>query len=208
MTMGSQSFEDYCFFGPWGSLTPTGDLILETRAWRERLFTQRAEHHPSAHPPDLPEARRVGRALHLSRWRYGRRHGRAGAEPVARADGRDRRGAVLPPLRHQPCQHDPRRHLLRPEQDRQSFPAPARAATDHRAGLLHRRHQRPDRPARPGADPSGPDGASCVVPHADARGSQGHLRPVPEQGRSRRPTSTPTAAATSWRGSPTATRRR
>jgi ATP-dependent Zn protease len=41
--VGSQSFEDYCFFGPWGSLTPTGDLILETRAWRERLFSARYE---------------------------------------------------------------------------------------------------------------------------------------------------------------------
>jgi len=49
-TVGSQSFEDYCFFGPWGSLTPTGDLILETRAWRERLFTERAETHPSGIP--------------------------------------------------------------------------------------------------------------------------------------------------------------
>ena len=43
MTLGSQNFEDYCFFGPWGSLTPTGDLILETRAWRERLFAAGAE---------------------------------------------------------------------------------------------------------------------------------------------------------------------
>jgi cell division protease FtsH len=43
MSMGSQNFEDYCFFGPWGSLTPTGDLILETRAWRERIFTLRDE---------------------------------------------------------------------------------------------------------------------------------------------------------------------
>jgi ATP-dependent Zn protease len=48
--VGSQSFEDYCFFGPWGALTPTGDLILETRAWRERLFAQRAVHRPSALP--------------------------------------------------------------------------------------------------------------------------------------------------------------
>jgi cell division protease FtsH len=50
MGVGSQSFEDYCFFGPWGSLTPTGDLILETRAWRERLFTQRADAHVSRIP--------------------------------------------------------------------------------------------------------------------------------------------------------------
>ena len=40
---GTDSFEDHCFFGPNGSLTPSGDLVLETRAWRERLFEQRAE---------------------------------------------------------------------------------------------------------------------------------------------------------------------
>jgi ATP-dependent Zn protease len=51
--MGSQSFEDYCFFGPWGALTPTGDLILETRAWRERLFALREEPRPSPVPPLL-----------------------------------------------------------------------------------------------------------------------------------------------------------
>jgi cell division protease FtsH len=49
--VGSQSFEDYCFFGRWGSLTPTGDLILETRAWRERLFAERAEVRSSGVPP-------------------------------------------------------------------------------------------------------------------------------------------------------------
>jgi ATP-dependent Zn protease len=36
------SFHDHCFYGPYGALNPTGDLILESRAWRERLFAQRA----------------------------------------------------------------------------------------------------------------------------------------------------------------------
>src|SRR5437763_14246162 len=49
-TVGTQSFEDYCFFGSWGALTPTGDLILETRAWRERLFSERAEVRSSGVP--------------------------------------------------------------------------------------------------------------------------------------------------------------
>ena len=40
---GIDSFEEHCFFGPHGSLTPSGDLFLETRAWREKLFAQRAE---------------------------------------------------------------------------------------------------------------------------------------------------------------------
>jgi ATP-dependent Zn protease len=39
---GPQSFHDFCFYGPMGALTPSGDLILETRAWREKLFAMRA----------------------------------------------------------------------------------------------------------------------------------------------------------------------
>ncbi len=42
-------FEDSCFFGPNGSLTPSGDLVLETRAWRERMFELRA-------PQPIPRA--------------------------------------------------------------------------------------------------------------------------------------------------------
>jgi ATP-dependent Zn protease len=37
------SIHDISFFGPNGSLTASGDLVLESRAWRERLFAQRAE---------------------------------------------------------------------------------------------------------------------------------------------------------------------
>jgi SpoVK/Ycf46/Vps4 family AAA+-type ATPase len=36
-------FEEQPMYGPWGSLTPTGDLILENREWRERMFKSRAE---------------------------------------------------------------------------------------------------------------------------------------------------------------------
>src|SRR5690242_14888655 len=41
---------DDLFFGPAGALTPTGDLVLETRAWRERLFASRHESHTPAIP--------------------------------------------------------------------------------------------------------------------------------------------------------------
>jgi ATP-dependent Zn protease len=34
-------YDDHCFYGPNGSLTPSGDLILETRGWRDRMFEQR-----------------------------------------------------------------------------------------------------------------------------------------------------------------------
>ena len=51
MSFPSTDVEEYCFYGPWGALTPSGDLVLETRAWRERLFTQRAEVRAPAVPP-------------------------------------------------------------------------------------------------------------------------------------------------------------
>ena len=35
-------FEDYAFYGSHGALNPSQDLILETRAWRDRLFEARA----------------------------------------------------------------------------------------------------------------------------------------------------------------------
>jgi len=34
--------EDYLFHGPWGALTDSGDLFVENRAWRERVFRERA----------------------------------------------------------------------------------------------------------------------------------------------------------------------
>jgi ATP-dependent Zn protease len=43
------SIHDFNFFGPNGSLTSSGDLVLESRAWRDRLFAQRAE-SPGGNP--------------------------------------------------------------------------------------------------------------------------------------------------------------
>ncbi len=34
--------EDDLFFGPWAARNPSGDLIVETQAWRDRLFAQRS----------------------------------------------------------------------------------------------------------------------------------------------------------------------
>jgi cell division protease FtsH len=48
--LGSQ-FDAPPMFGPWGSLTPSGDLILENRAWRDQLFASRAEPHAPVYPP-------------------------------------------------------------------------------------------------------------------------------------------------------------
>jgi len=40
MHTGDQ-IQDFLFYGPHGALNPSQDMILETRAWRERLFAQR-----------------------------------------------------------------------------------------------------------------------------------------------------------------------
>jgi ATP-dependent Zn protease len=53
----TQRYEDNCFYGPWGALTPTGDLILETRPWRDKLFAQR---EPPSAPPAAAWSQRLG----------------------------------------------------------------------------------------------------------------------------------------------------
>jgi ATP-dependent Zn protease len=45
------TIHDYCFHGPFGALTGSGDLVLETRAWRNRLFEARAPERRSPYPP-------------------------------------------------------------------------------------------------------------------------------------------------------------
>src|ERR671925_770378 len=49
-TMGPPSFQDISFHGPWGALNSSQDMILETRAWRERVF---AERQPPTSPTGL-----------------------------------------------------------------------------------------------------------------------------------------------------------
>ncbi len=58
---GPQSLHDHLFYGQNGALNPSGDLILETRAWRERLFAERAE-QPVVR---WPLAQKLGGALNF-----------------------------------------------------------------------------------------------------------------------------------------------
>ena len=44
LPLNAGTFEDLgSFHGPWGALNASGDLVLETKQWRERLFELRAE---------------------------------------------------------------------------------------------------------------------------------------------------------------------
>ncbi|HVW17664.1 MAG TPA: AAA family ATPase [Solirubrobacteraceae bacterium] len=47
------AFEELSFYGAWGAQNPSGDLILETRAWREQLFAARAPGPRPVMPPAL-----------------------------------------------------------------------------------------------------------------------------------------------------------
>ncbi|MHB8642285.1 MAG: AAA family ATPase [Gaiellaceae bacterium] len=44
------SLADFLFFGDNGALNPSGDMLLETRAWRDKLFDQRAPERRSPYP--------------------------------------------------------------------------------------------------------------------------------------------------------------
>jgi cell division protease FtsH len=44
------SIHDHLFYGPNGALTPDGDLLLETREWRDRLFAMRAQPPAQVYP--------------------------------------------------------------------------------------------------------------------------------------------------------------
>jgi ATP-dependent Zn protease len=41
------SMHDFLFFGPNGSLTPSGDVVIESRQWREQMFARRGDLAPS-----------------------------------------------------------------------------------------------------------------------------------------------------------------
>jgi ATP-dependent Zn protease len=53
------SLHDELFYGPHGALTPEGDLVLETAAWRERLFAERADAPRAIYPAFYDRIRRI-----------------------------------------------------------------------------------------------------------------------------------------------------
>jgi ATP-dependent Zn protease len=48
MTIGQEWQQQ--FYGPWGALNPSGDLICENQAWRDWMFEQRAPERRSPYP--------------------------------------------------------------------------------------------------------------------------------------------------------------
>ncbi len=46
----SKRLDEPTFYGPWGALNPSGDVIVESRAWRDYMFEQRAPEPISPYP--------------------------------------------------------------------------------------------------------------------------------------------------------------
>ncbi len=204
-TFGPVDLQELLFFGPNGALNP--ERRPHPRDARlARAAVRRAGGVAARARSGVRTARQRARRLHVPRRDAGRRRPRA--EPAARGDGRDRQPAVRQARDDEPDEHVPRRDVHRPAPDGQHLAPAAPAAPARGADLLHRRDERADRPARSGADPAGPDGPARLVPDADEARPARRLRPLPRQGRPRPRPRHRRSAATSWPGSPTATRRR
>jgi ATP-dependent Zn protease len=55
-----KSIHDLCFFGPNGAITASGDVVIESREWRDRLFALR---EGGADPTFAPLLNRIGERL-------------------------------------------------------------------------------------------------------------------------------------------------
>jgi len=56
-SLNPTSFSELAFFGPWGALTPSGDIVIESREWRERIFAGRAPGPLEIYPPAIAGVR-------------------------------------------------------------------------------------------------------------------------------------------------------
>ena len=183
-TTGSQSFEEYCFFGPWGSLTPTGDLILETRAWRERLFSERAEVRSSGVPALFAKPAQWIQNVMFPGMMGGMGGGLAlnqllvqmdgiGEAPFMRQQTTKRLNTLLDALYLVPRRIGKLSLRLpppKPAQEQVFFIGATNVPIDRLDPAL----------IRPGTD-----GPPRVVQDPHARGPQGHLQPLPVEGRPR-----------------------
>ena len=176
-------YDDHCFYGPNGSLTPTGDLILETRGWRDRMFEQRAS-RPLSVPRLVHEVRRDRQPGPSREGCWAARAELALNQLLVTMDGIDN-----PPFWRRFWTNRlnnfldatyvvPRRIGNMPLR----WPAPRPA---EQPDLLHRGDERAARGARPGAPAPGPHGPPRLVPDADEARPRGHLQPLPRQGPAR-----------------------
>jgi cell division protease FtsH len=60
---GPKAMHELAFFGPDGALTPDGDIVIESEAWRERLFEQRAPARTNPYPGIYAKLDRAARMM-------------------------------------------------------------------------------------------------------------------------------------------------
>ncbi len=178
---GPLDASDLLFFGPWGALNPSGDLVLETARWRERMFEERAGTRPGR---SGFYQRLSGIAEFMFPGGMGGGGGLALNQLLVVMDGIDN-----PPFFKRFFTSKSNTFLdatyIIPRRIRQAVAAAAGSAPAQGADLLHRRHQRAYRAVGSGPDPAGAHGPARLVPNPDATGSPRRLRPVHQQGRPR-----------------------
>ena len=171
---------DFSFYGPWGAQNPSGDLIVETRRWRERLFEQRAPARWTN-----PIVNRI-----VNQFPGGMFGGMGGGGQLALnqllvvMDGIDSPPFMRRVLTNRINTLLDASYIVPRRLGKVSLRIP-RARPARRADLLHRRNERAAGAARPGADAPGPHGTPRLVPHTDEGRPEGRLRSLPRQGGSR-----------------------
>ena len=166
-------------FGPRGTRTASGDVIIESREWRDYIGAQMAD-------ADRPVVRRGPISTDRPRRGAGhvrRRPGQRRAQPAARRHGRRRQPALPPAHLDALRQHAPGRLLRRAAAHLEGRPAPAAAQAAQRSGVLHRRDQRPAGRAGSGAHARRAHGPPGAVPHPQQGRPRRRARLLPRQGR-------------------------
>ena len=178
----SLSVNEHLFYGPDGALTPDGDLVIESRAWRDRLFALRAEPSGPLYPAIVG---RLKGALDQFVMPGGMGGGSMALNqllvvmdgiddpPLTKRVFTNRVNTFLDALYIVPQRVGPVRLRKKPAEAAQG------------GDLLHRRLQRAARDARPRAHAPGPDGPPHPLPHAHVGGPARHLRPLHREGRPR-----------------------
>ena len=171
----------------------SGDLILETRAWRESEFARRAPERPRPRFAAIVNQAIPGGGL----FGGGGGGGMALNQLLVVMDGLD-----APPLGRRMVVNTVNTLLdalyVIPSSWHGHRLSAARPEAPRRADLLHRRDERADRAARSRAHEARPDGPPRVVQDADETRPEGHLRPLPRPGERTCPSSTARPGATSW----------
>ncbi len=168
---------DLLWYGPFGALNPSGDLILENHRWRDRLFAERAPQSPGASTLTT----RVNGVLNFM-FPGGMGGGSLALNQLLVVmDGIDN-----PPFFKKFFTNKTNTlldgiYIVPRRVGNRSLRIPA-AKPRQGADLLHRRDERARRPARSRTDAPRPHGPPRLVPHADEAGPPRHPRPLPRQG--------------------------